>query len=109
MCMFNGCSGLCGVGGCDECVVSVLTSFPGCEASECVYSVPVCVSCQGNFSTSLVSRKVYILGTPGTLRPDLIESASAKVSSNAQVIKTHHNDTELVRELRKLVSERCLS
>lgn len=36
----------------------------------------------------------------GTLRPDLIESASAMVSSNAAVIKTHHNDTQLVRQLR---------
>ncbi len=37
----------------------------------------------------------------GTLRPDLIESASELASSNADVIKTHHNDTPLVRELRK--------
>merc|ERR1712187_669172 len=37
----------------------------------------------------------------GTLRPDLIESASALVSSKADAIKTHHNDTDLVRELRK--------
>merc|ERR1712190_489776 len=37
----------------------------------------------------------------GTLRPDLIESASSLVSSKADAIKTHHNDTELVRELRK--------
>jgi GMP synthase (glutamine-hydrolysing) len=36
----------------------------------------------------------------GTLRPDLIESASSTVSSNAQTIKTHHNDTQLVRHLR---------
>ncbi|KAG6447713.1 GMP synthase [glutamine-hydrolyzing] isoform X1 [Manduca sexta] len=36
----------------------------------------------------------------GTLRPDLIESASAMCSSNASNIKTHHNDTELVRALR---------
>ena len=36
----------------------------------------------------------------GTLRPDLIESASHLASSNADVIKTHHNDTELVRQLR---------
>ncbi|XP_041479514.1 GMP synthase [glutamine-hydrolyzing]-like [Lytechinus variegatus] len=36
----------------------------------------------------------------GTLRPDLIESASALASSNADAIKTHHNDTELVRQLR---------
>lgn len=38
----------------------------------------------------------------GTLRPDLIESASKMVSSNADTIKTHHNDTELVRKLRDL-------
>ncbi|KAK3911777.1 GMP synthase [glutamine-hydrolyzing] [Frankliniella fusca] len=36
----------------------------------------------------------------GTLRPDLIESASSVVSSKAEVIKTHHNDTELIRQLR---------
>lgn len=36
----------------------------------------------------------------GTLRPDLIESASKLASSNADAIKTHHNDTELVRKLR---------
>jgi len=37
----------------------------------------------------------------GTLRPDLIESASHLASSNADTIKTHHNDTELVRQLRE--------
>jgi GMP synthase (glutamine-hydrolysing) len=36
----------------------------------------------------------------GTLRPDLIESASELASSHAAVIKTHHNDTPLVRQLR---------
>eukprot|EP00126_Sphaerothecum_destruens_P010200 Sdes_comp20689_c1_seq1m16225 len=36
----------------------------------------------------------------GTLRPDLIESASSLASSKADAIKTHHNDTELVRMLR---------
>ncbi|CAK9303147.1 unnamed protein product [Gordionus sp. m RMFG-2023] len=36
----------------------------------------------------------------GTLRPDLIESASHLVSSKASVIKTHHNDTKLMRMLR---------
>jgi len=36
----------------------------------------------------------------GTLRPDLIESASTLASAKADVIKTHHNDTELVRQLR---------
>ncbi len=36
----------------------------------------------------------------GTLRPDLIESASSLVSSKADTIKTHHNDTEMIRKLR---------
>lgn len=36
----------------------------------------------------------------GTLRPDLIESASSLASSKADAIKTHHNDSELVRALR---------
>jgi GMP synthase (glutamine-hydrolysing) len=38
----------------------------------------------------------------GTLRPDLIESASSLASGFASTIKTHHNDTALVRELRAL-------
>jgi len=37
----------------------------------------------------------------GTLRPDLIESASHLASGNATTIKTHHNDSQLVRELRE--------
>lgn len=36
----------------------------------------------------------------GTLRPDLIESASHMASSRADAIKTHHNDSEMVRQLR---------
>ncbi|CAF90658.1 unnamed protein product [Tetraodon nigroviridis] len=41
-------------------------------------------------------------GVPGSghLRPDLIESASHLASGKADVIKTHHNDTELIRKLR---------
>jgi len=39
----------------------------------------------------------------GTLRPDLIESASEMVSETADTIKTHHNDTDLVRQLRQQV------
>ena len=35
------------------------------------------------------------------MRPDLIESASELASGKADAIKTHHNDTELVRELRR--------
>uniref|UniRef100_A0A4X1SM01 GMP synthase (glutamine-hydrolyzing) n=1 Tax=Sus scrofa TaxID=9823 RepID=A0A4X1SM01_PIG len=37
----------------------------------------------------------------GTLRPDLIESASLVASGKAELIKTHHNDTELIRKLRE--------
>nr|XP_023995376.1 GMP synthase [glutamine-hydrolyzing]-like [Salvelinus alpinus] len=40
----------------------------------------------------------------GTLRPDLIESASHLASGKAEVIKTHHNDTELIRKLRDEVT-----
>ncbi|XP_022787009.1 GMP synthase [glutamine-hydrolyzing]-like [Stylophora pistillata] len=36
----------------------------------------------------------------GTLRPDLIESASSLASNKAEAIKTHHNDTDFVRSLR---------
>ena len=43
--------------------------------------------------------EVYL--AQGTLRPDLIESASHIASGRADVIKTHHNDTELVRKLRQ--------
>ena len=42
--------------------------------------------------------RVYL--AQGTLRPDLIESGSHLASTKADVIKTHHNDTALVRELR---------
>lgn len=37
----------------------------------------------------------------GTLRPDLIESASSIASGKASAIKTHHNDSPLVRQLRQ--------
>jgi GMP synthase (glutamine-hydrolysing) len=47
---------------------------------------------------NLKPEDVYL--AQGTLRPDLIESASSMVSSNADTIKTHHNDTELIRKLR---------
>ncbi|KAK4014626.1 hypothetical protein OUZ56_027144 [Daphnia magna] len=35
----------------------------------------------------------------GTLMPDLIESASHMASSLADAVKTHHNDSEMVRQL----------
>ncbi|XP_026982603.1 GMP synthase [glutamine-hydrolyzing]-like [Sagmatias obliquidens] len=37
----------------------------------------------------------------GTLWPDLIESASLVASGKAELIKTHYNDTELIRKLRE--------
>ncbi|KHJ43350.1 GMP synthase domain protein [Trichuris suis] len=43
--------------------------------------------------------QVYL--AQGTLRPDLIESASSIASMHANVIKTHHNDTRMVRQLRQ--------
>ncbi|KAK4014534.1 hypothetical protein OUZ56_027056 [Daphnia magna] len=36
----------------------------------------------------------------GTLMPDLIESASHTASSLSDAIKTNHNDSEMVRQLR---------
>jgi len=50
-------------------------------------------------ATMKLDPDVVVLGQ-GTLRPDLIESASGLASTKADVIKTHHNDTELVRKLR---------
>ncbi|XP_046672222.1 GMP synthase [glutamine-hydrolyzing] isoform X2 [Homalodisca vitripennis] len=41
-----------------------------------------------------------VLLAQGTLRPDLIESASHLASGKADVIKTHHNDSQLIRALR---------
>jgi len=37
----------------------------------------------------------------GTLRPDLIESGSQSASLHADAIKTHHNDSQMVRQLRQ--------
>lgn len=37
----------------------------------------------------------------GTLRPDLIESASSSVTQHADVIKTHHNDSPMARQYRE--------
>jgi len=47
---------------------------------------------------NLKAEEVFL--AQGTLRPDLIESASKLVSSKADTIKTHHNDSELIRKLR---------
>jgi GMP synthase (glutamine-hydrolysing) len=62
----------------------------------------------GDMFMKVVDREINKLKLPkdtflaqGTLRPDLIESASELVSSTANKIKTHHNDSELVRLKRK--------
>jgi GMP synthase (glutamine-hydrolysing) len=52
--------------------------------------------------SSLDLKPEDVLLGQGTLRPDLIESASCVVSGKADTIKTHHNDSGLVRELREL-------
>ena len=57
------------------------------------------VSSEAIRSLGLEPEDVYLV--QGTLRPDLIESASELASGSAAVIKTHHNDTPLVRKLRK--------
>lgn len=62
----------------------------------------------GDTYIKVIDREVGKLGlkfedtvlVQGTLRPDLIESASKTVSKTAETIKTHHNDTALVRQLR---------
>lgn len=46
------------------------------------------------------SIKDDVLLVQGTLRPDLIESGSKLASTNANIIKTHHNDTQTIRRLR---------
>lgn len=51
---------------------------------------------------SLKPEEVFL--AQGTLRPDLIESASLVASGKAELIKTHHNDTELIRKLREEVN-----
>lgn len=62
----------------------------------------------GDCFMRIVAREIERMGlsaentylAQGTLRPDLIESASEVVTRQAQTIKTHHNDSPLVRELR---------
>jgi len=53
-----------------------------------------------NYLTKLSLDSKNTVLVQGTLRPDLIESASKTVSQTADTIKTHHNDSNLVRELR---------
>lgn len=72
---------------------------------KCNSSSGSCTSHYWNLGLSNVFKlgslwNINVCFVAGTLRPDLIESASALASSNAEAIKTHHNDTELVRQLR---------
>ncbi|CAL8147628.1 unnamed protein product [Orchesella dallaii] len=53
-----------------------------------------------NVISSLNLNPEDVLLGQGTLRPDLIESASKVASGKADTIKTHHNDSGLVRKLR---------
>jgi GMP synthase (glutamine-hydrolysing) len=57
----------------------------------------------GNLFVKIMSEVVGkdTLLVQGTLRPDLIESASALASGSAEKIKTHHNDSEFVRKMRE--------
>ena len=60
----------------------------------------------GNKFMEIAEREIRKIGekillAQGTLRPDLIESANNKISSGANIIKTHHNDTNIVREMRE--------
>jgi len=62
----------------------------------------------GDLFMRIVDREMKNLNLPkdtmlaqGTLRPDLIESASSLVSGKANKIKTHHNDSKLVQIKRK--------
>jgi GMP synthase (glutamine-hydrolysing) len=55
------------------------------------------------YNSIVTSRRLdhdAILLAQGTLRPDLIESGSSYASATADAIKTHHNDTDLVRQMR---------
>ena len=64
----------------------------------------ICDVCEYRLNDSFVWQNIRAFGlkpkdvflVQGTLRPDLIESASNIVSGNADVIKTHHNDTRML-------------
>ncbi|XP_050425239.1 GMP synthase [glutamine-hydrolyzing] isoform X2 [Adelges cooleyi] len=60
----------------------------------------VFVKTADKFLKSLNLSSEHVIFAQGTLRPDLIESASRLASNHADTIKTHHNDSKLIRELR---------
>lgn len=57
----------------------------------------VFVKISDDFLAEMNLKAEEVLFAQGTLRPDLIESASKLASNKADVIKTHHNDSELIR------------
>ena len=69
----------------------------------CTTSLVYEKDCGGLLHLVLTNKLCQVMLGQGTLRPDLIESASALATvggAEASCIKTHHNDTNLVRELR---------
>ncbi|KAK4025749.1 hypothetical protein OUZ56_014797 [Daphnia magna] len=56
--------------------------------------LPVLGICYGRKNMQLLNKEL------GILRLDLIESTSHMASSRADAIKTYHNDSEMVRQLR---------
>lgn len=89
---------------CSRTEINGVKSAPLCEVTSPEVKRKIIGDTFMRVTQQMVERKgltaddVYL--AQGTLRPDLIESASAMVSTNATVIKTHHNDTALVRQLR---------
>jgi len=73
-------------------------SYYSTVVSDDLHSVASQVANEVIGALNLKPEEVFL--AQGTLRPDLIESASHLASGKAEVIKTHHNDTELIRKLR---------
>lgn len=75
-------------------VLCLLAFFPRDASQVHVVEMTVC------YGSTHGSISYFVIAFVGTLRPDLIESASKTASKHSEAIKTHHNDTEFVRELR---------
>ena len=86
--------------------VSKSLAARSCSADNMAFLLVFFCCCSASVSEEEVRKfgldPEHVFLAQGTLRPDLIESASAlaSVGGKAEVIKTHHNDTQLVRELR---------
>lgn len=78
--------------------------------SNCYVRIQIFTEAETKLAGNTKGEKILL--AQGTLRPDLIESASSLASECADAIKTHHNDTQLVRDLRAEVGflfVECLS